>query len=430
MKNENSNLNDNVMLFFRVLMGFNLLLALYLLGKLVFPDIEFFHTNIFFYRDNMFMDFFNDLYWSRNRDPYSYEWGNFPPLFFVISFVLANILKTLTGLDDFYEIRNTYSGRIVYLLFAGFCVFIICRTMKKILRTSNRTTLVFSCLIIVTSYPFLWAFDRGNFVVLTAALIAAFIVCYNNGKYVSAAFILGIAAALKMYPAILGTVFLADKKYREAIICACTGLLSTLLSFAFFEGGIIFNISVFLTKAAQYVNWGNATSVQNMSYNNSLYMLLDIPYVYFTNNFDIERSDLAQVNIPVKIISFILLVIIILICFLMKNNHDRILILCCSMILYPFNSSDYNLTILLVPIVFWLVNEKSDLYFIAIVGGLLLSSKHYQSFYNQGDYCSLTIQSFLNPILLCMIAGYIIFIRKEEIFYGFRTITHKRMSKK
>lgn len=416
MTTSKNGIDSNVMLFLRVVIGFNVLLLLYLLGKIMFPEIDFFRANIFFCQSDRFMDFFNPLGYSLHLNPYSNQFGNNPPLVYVISYILASLLKVLTGSENFYQIRYASAGWIVYVLFVIFTILVFCWALKKTLKSSITADFVICCLLLCTSYPFLWVLDRGNFVMLAAVLIGIFIVYYSSGQYWVAAIILGIAAALKIYPAILGVVFLADKKYKEAVVCACTGIFLTLLSFAVFEGGMVSNILIFLDKSSRYSELGSEVPVQILSYNNSLYMLFDIPLVFITKQYGIDPTLLAEINGPIKIAAILLLILIIVLCFFIKQTHDRFLLLCSAILLFPFGSGDYNLTIMIIPIIFWLTTEKTSRYYIAIVGALLISCKGFLALYNLEEYCSISIQSLLNPILLCMIIVYLIVIRKKEIF--------------
>ncbi len=412
--------------FFKILFLANLCFFGYLFIQYRYPEMDFIKVNVLFSADDRFMDLFNNFRYSLHGDPYQYQWANVPPLFLAISYVIGKILFKATGSEDFYSIRYMLPGILVTLLFVVVSIFILYLCLRRLFgKNISANRLYFYVITLITSYPFVFCMDRGNCVVLAAVLIAVFIVLFDEEKFYAAAVVLGLAAALKIYPAILGIVFLTRKKWMPAVVCAVTGISTSLLPLLLFEGGFQNNLSSFLEKTISYSSLGNLNTIQNLSYNNSIYMLLDIPYTVLTGQF-LEPGELAQKNEPIKWIATVLLIAVVLLCFLLKRNRDKFLLVSSMMLLYPFNSTDYNLTIMLFPIVFWIAREKKCGYFMPIVGALLLSCKHYLPYYSAPAYCSITIQSFLNPILLLLIIGYIVFHRRKEIAQRFHGVGKRR----
>lgn len=250
--------------------------------------------NVLFSADDRFMDLFNNFRYSLHGDPYQYQWANVPPLFLAISYVIGKILFKATGSEDFYSIRYMLPGILVTLLFVVVSIFILYLCLRRLFgKNISANRLYFYVITLITSYPFVFCMDRGNCVVLAAVLIAVFIVLFDEEKFYAAAVVLGLAAALKIYPAILGIVFLTRKKWMPAVVCAVTGISTSLLPLLLFEGGFQNNLSSFLEKTISYSSLGNLNTIQNLSYNNSIYMLLDIPYTVLTGQF-LEPGELAQ----------------------------------------------------------------------------------------------------------------------------------------
>ena len=418
--------NRTLDMFLKILFVANLVFWGYIIIKYRYPEMDFLKVNVLFAAEDRFMDLFNNFGYSLHLNPYEFPWGNVPPLFFAISFVIAKVLFKITGNENFYEVRYTLPGILVFLLILTVTILVLYICLRRILgKKVSANRLYFYLITLITSYPFIFCMDRGNYVLQVAVLIAAFMVLFDEEKYYVAAIVLGLAAALKVYPAILGIVFLTRKKWMPAFVCAVTGISTTILPLFLFQGGFSQNLLKFLEKTSSYASVGNMNTVQNLSYNNSIYMLFDIPYTLQTGKF-VEPEMLAQKNEPMKIIAMILLIAVVLLCFFLKENRDKFLLVCGMMLLYPFNSTDYNLTIMLFPIVFWIAQEKKCGYFMPIVGALLLSCKHYIPIYNQGGSYSVTIQSFLNPILLLLIIGYVVFRRRKELTGVFSKWFRKR----
>lgn len=84
------------------------------------------------------------------------------------------------------------------------------------------------------------AIERGNISLLTAILVlAALYLKDSDNRFLRelAMILIAMAAEIKVYPAIVGLVYIKEKRYKEAVRLVIYGLLFFLVPFAF-TGGI------------------------------------------------------------------------------------------------------------------------------------------------------------------------------------------------
>ena len=81
------------------------------------------------------------------------------------------------------------------------------------------------------SYPVLFVVSRANMDGLVFVMLFWGLFLYWRGRTTAAALLLGVAAALKLYPAVFLLLLFSDRRYREALFGCCTalgvGLLAT-----------------------------------------------------------------------------------------------------------------------------------------------------------------------------------------------------------
>ena len=80
----------------------------------------------------------------------------------------------------------------------------------------------------VVTYPFLFAFDRGNIEVFAVLLLATFVYGLQTDRPGLAAVAIGAAAAMEAYPLFFAAFFVAHKRWRQLGIMAGTVIVLTL----------------------------------------------------------------------------------------------------------------------------------------------------------------------------------------------------------
>lgn len=352
----------------------------------------------FFNVKDFWNDFFNPILYAWNRNYYDAKWGNCPPFLAIIAYILS------------FPIKLGVSKYIVYITFYFVIMVIGSVCMNEILKDyiDNYKCRIWAILVVLLSFPFLYCFDRGNFVFVVAILIICFIWAYKKEHYTLAAVIIGMAASLKLYPALLGTIFLVDKKWKEAIICALTGIGITVISFCIFKGGFMYNLTTCLEKMNSYATIGNGSIKWLIDDRNSFYQLILIPKI-LSSNLILSIDEVPEFTKYFKVLLTVFMIDVVVNCFFGLKKHDILLVLTTFVLGYPIESAVYNLTIVVFPILYWCANEKNNK-IIPVLGTLLVTMKSFVAFTD----LEITPQAVLNPIIELLMIFYIIFYRKRK----------------
>ncbi|MDR1123676.1 MAG: glycosyltransferase 87 family protein, partial [Elusimicrobiota bacterium] len=122
----------------------------------------------------------------------------------------------------------------------------------------------------VMSGIFIFSYERGNIIILSAACSTFFIFNYRNSNVLvkeAALISLALAAALKLSPALLGLLLLFDKRYKEALRAIIYGAVLIFIPFVLLEGGFS-NIPVWVENIRLHIE----------SYNYALYPRFNFRY--------------------------------------------------------------------------------------------------------------------------------------------------------
>lgn len=379
----------------------------------VFYDVSFFSES------DRFADFFNPVQYSMDRNLVNDVDTDSPPFLhlcgwlvsiFIQLFFPGKLQNRFGGAHDFSQ---TIYGTVVWsiILIAYMVLFFIGLKKLFIDKGEHLKQKFVNTILITTSvfaaYPFLWAIDRGNFV-LFVALLLLYATAELEDKPEKAAVLIGLAAAMKIYPAIFGLLFIKKKDWKSAIICATTGIGATLIALFVFSTngqgvGFMETLTDWIHKLTSYTVSGNGQAAELIIWNNSF---LTPRYFYAQVLMGVQNIE----SINVLLYKYKMLVCFISAaalagCFFLKKRHDIILILSVLMVGFPTYSATYNLILLIVPILYWISKEEDKIIPIIIV--LLLMNKAIVVYYVENLNANITLNSLLNPLLLFFIIGYI-----------------------
>lgn len=107
---------------------------------------------------------------------------------------------------------------------------------RKLTKLGSGTLLTAALIatVVFTSYPFAFLLDRGNLEGVLWILILAGVWAYARNKPLAAAVLLGLAASFKIFPALLFTLFLARRDYRNFVVAIASAVLFFCLALAGF----------------------------------------------------------------------------------------------------------------------------------------------------------------------------------------------------
>jgi hypothetical protein len=241
---ENTIKRKTLLVVFVSIMGTLTLLSI--IGQIMNPTDE-----------KLFGDFFLVLTWIADKNPYSDSLASiYLPLCYLIlyPFSFLNDYASIS-LDDAW---NSEIGMLSAFFFSIFSLIFLYFSLYK-LGKKPKSTLMISGFLFFSSMNQL-AITTGNFIILSAAFVSAFLWLYDSPKkeYRALSLIfLSIAAVLKIYPALFGLLLVFDKKYKSLAFCVIFGLALTFLPFLFFDPGFFENIQQLLTNLQEFVGSGS-----------------------------------------------------------------------------------------------------------------------------------------------------------------------------
>lgn len=389
------------------------LYGLYALQALLADVFPFYYNPLEGYAGFLY-DFYNPMLYTYHLNPMAHLWSNSPPFLHLLCFLLTLPLRLFTQAEGGAAVSWSLPGQVLFLLLAGGMLLALGRGLWQAIRPFLRPVEgVLLGVALFASYPFFFALACGNLVLLVAALCGLFMVAYQRKRYGWAALCLGLAAALKLYPALLGLLFLKDKRWREALLCASVGLGLTALSLALFQGGFLANLQDFLQKTSDYNQYGNQNLRRILMDSNSLKMLWDIPY-YISKGAAVTLEEMAAHNLPATGVLTALLALSCLACFALPTHQDRVLLLSLWMVGYPYNSGPYNLVLVALPLVWWVCSQPKGALPMVVLGVLLMMCKTRFALYAT-TVRHITLQALLNPLLLAAMMGWLLYLRREAL---------------
>lgn len=361
-------------------------------------------------KTDSFMDFYNVNYFISDFRPYSSDKEvSYPPFALILAYPFSLFFHySKHGSVVARESLLAVSSYLILLIsFSWYLLQLIYRTVKG----SGRLNGFIYTAILFFTYPVFFLFDRGNYIMITFVFLSLFAYYYTVSPNKSLYF-LSAAIAMKIYPILFIFLFLAEKRYKDiwkiAIITGCFSIIPMLL----FRGEFLSNITGFVNNLLFFSN-GHVNEIQNMSWNSSLSGIIKIPIMLFN-----------QGTVPFDIkIPYVLLVVILIaiVCFLLKKEvriDRKITYLVSLQILIMSVSSDYNLIYLYIPLLLLLKNSKAlnrEDYFSIIIIALLFVPKSYGILFHDSIW-AVSIQSFINPVLLLSLVVYPFCKRMFECF--------------
>lgn len=204
------------------------------------------------YGESLFCDFWGHMH--RILDSGSL-YGNqadadaiFPPLAYCFLFLFSKCVEHRAGQTD---IAITGYGILVYAIYLLIFMTAFVQIIHYGYKTDKKALKVILPFIFLFSYPF-WgcAFERGNPVIYAMLFLYMGIVLRNHSNKVMREISLicvAISAGFKIYPALFGLLWLAEKRYKEAARLLIYGVIAFFLPFIFFGGiqGILEYIGTF-----------------------------------------------------------------------------------------------------------------------------------------------------------------------------------------
>lgn len=316
-------------------------------------------------------DRFNDFL-NVYRVTVAYNTSNFP---YITYLPFSHVIFTLLT-----HLRAAFSFVIIMATFTGFYIFSIYRfVVNKI----NDKFLKVQMLVIISffSYPLLMVIDRGNIEGIVFVFLGLFFYFYyiKKSSFLSVIF-LSLAISMKLYPLTLLILLVSDKKYRETLYTIILTLFinATSLWFLMQAPGkdLIGAAKATLNFVSGFVKV-YSVGMNGLTHSHTIWSIISLVKLVTKS-----KISLNSLLMPYSLVAICFFVIISLyIIFFEEIAWRKVTLLIFSMILLPFNSSDYTLIHVYLPLVIFLISGKIKHSFVyTLLFGLLLIPLDYYYF--------------------------------------------------
>ena len=294
----------------------------------------------------VFPDFFQSIGDGISKIPYERS-AIYPAFAYIICYALG---KLIPGFDyqNWGEMSVSKAATVVSFLFFFLCICGVMYYTKKILE--NESVLYFcSIVLFLTSAPFIYMLERGNMVILSMLFVFIFLFGYNHPNtiiqhiaYIS----LACAAAMKIYPAILGLLVVQQRKLKNIIMLLIYGILFFIIPFLMYSTP---RDIIKMFSNAFSLNTETIIDTRNFGYG------FKINIQNFLNVIgDYYNVDLNNFSVILSVIIFISLILCSILC---KDQWQKIACLTLIIVIIPTFSWIYN-AIYMFPVILFFLKEK------------------------------------------------------------------------
>lgn len=257
--------------------------------------------------------------------------------------------------------------------------------------------------LVAFSYPVLFALDRGNIEILIFVLLAGFFYfLYKHDSAWLAGLLLAAAIALKLYPATLLLLLVAERRLKALVVAVAGALVLTAASTLAVTALGHFTLGEFWDMNAegkalyqQTMVWGG----YGVHHGHALWSLLKVPSMVADTGVPQWHSTLYVAGAAVIFIAVALHVL-----FRETERWRRVLLCVVPALLLPYVSADYTLIHLYFPLVFFLRAPRVPRWdpVIVVVFAVLLVPVDYVYFTPLREWASVSIVVYPIALLALM----------------------------
>lgn len=226
--------------------------------------------NIFFSNNIVFFtDFSDSIYDSLFKDPYIERCAMYPALTYLFYRAIGSVIPAGVIAEGSYSIRDSYYGQLLFQIYCFLIFIALFCAIIKIMRTNGTANKVFAVALVLSS-PVLFAYERGNSILLSLVFLLLFFGYKDSEKGYQrelALLCLAVSANIKLYPAVFGMILIADRKYARALRCMLYGIILFVVPFFFFGGlkdiRIMFD-NIFRTGGVFSVQYGYQVGIRHL----------------------------------------------------------------------------------------------------------------------------------------------------------------------
>lgn len=295
--------------------------------------------------DNSFTDHFRHIAFASDMKHFYFNTNDatFPPFAYLINYILYRINPQSWGVNDWKICRDYKYNIMVFISLLLFVLILYKYICDKVLKEYSDEKRTFFVIATIFSAPVLaGAIERGNISFLTAVLVIFALYFKDSDNRVlreTALILIAVSAGFKLYPAIVGVIYIREKRWKEAIRLVIYGILIFFVPFVFCGGipGFIQYMKIlFFFEGQGYRSW---TNIRNYLLSLSDLFGLYEKSAYFVKYFKITEN------------LFLLFAVISM--FKTDRKFKHILYPAAIMSLYVPFSYRYTAVYMLIPLVFY-----------------------------------------------------------------------------
>jgi len=284
--------------------------------------------------------------------------------------------------SSFFTLFKPEASYIIFIL--SFFIVYLSISYQFLHIENTLSSLLLVIIITIFSYPLMFSLDRGNFELLVFVYLLLFLIFFHKEKYLLSAIFLGLAAALKIYPAIFLLLFFKNKKFKESAITIGIMVGLSLISLSIFEGGLWKNLQYLLHFSnisnnpifQSFISIEKETMVQRGLTILSLIKIIVQQYNIPVSDFVVQNYHL----IYYVLVGVIFLPIAYYVVFIEKELWKNVALLTISMLILPTLSADYKLMHIYLAL-FLFINSKKpnrlDILYLVFFALLLIPKNYY-----------------------------------------------------
>lgn len=410
MKKKNNPLYIQLPFWYCILSICAILLAI---SILILPDS--FAYNKFFFSDSLDtgMDFFHSIEYTRGRTPYIKFNTLYPPLANLLFLAIYMFIpkwqvnqwadtfeSSIAARGTYIDLRIWQPTLILFILFVICSVICIIYIGVKYLELNNTGYLIILCTFF--SHSMLWAYERGNIIILSYICTMFFAFFYDSSSKVCrelSMIFLAIAAGIKIYPAIFGILLLYNRDYKRAFRLIVYGIIFFVFPcFAFKEGlsCIPHFIKILISYSSDVENYIDGFSADKL--------LNSILLVITRNNTLIEN----QILFNSTLVNLFSSVMVLTLGFFKAKKWEKVLGCCLALVLIQ-SQPIYVLLFMLIPLLIIIKEEKTIskhniIYFVLLVLVNLFLPAFNDTKYISGTY--IRFQVCIGGLMVCYILSF------------------------
>lgn len=322
----------------------------FLLFSVVFGHISFQWLCMTNNPQYMFLDYFKHVLYTADPaklyENATREWGCFPPFIYMIYYLLYHMTSFLGLTPEHW--RDLMAVEQALTVFMYYSIFVATSMLLSIQLWQKKSGAVKLFICLIQSAPFFAGFERGNSIMLVFVMLLVVLKWRDDESHIKremALILIAICAAIKIYPAIFGFLYIKDRRYKEGCRLLAYGVLFFFFPFVFFGG-----FNGFLHWLSNVSNTLIVFSIGRIEYIRGLVMTA----AYLLTN-GASTGDYLSLVLPNLFLIFLLSLF-----FASSCKYRAIFYLCAIMTFCPSNAFRYTLCYLAIPLIMFLMEHGDD----------------------------------------------------------------------